>query len=111
MGLRMQYILLHINRSPAIKILHLYFSKDHEEIQLFPLVSSCEIRLVAAPSVIHISPSLEVIHILYFFDYRTEVFPFQNNPKNLDPSCKMDLDFWDSFGKENPNFFCTIPYN
>ena len=23
------------------------------------------------------------------------VFSFQNNPKNLDPSCKMDLDFLD----------------
>ena len=24
---------------------------------------------------------------------------FENNPKNLDPSCKMDLDFWDGFWK------------
>ena len=23
-------------------------------------------------------------------------------PKNLDPSDKMDLDFWDCFGRENP---------
>ena len=22
-------------------------------------------------------------------------FSFQNNPKDLDPSCKMDLDLWD----------------
>ena len=29
-------------------------------------------------------------------------FPFQNNPKNLDQSYKMDLDFWDCFLKENP---------
>ena len=28
----------------------------------------------------------------YFFDYKTEFFSFQNNPKDLDPSCKMDLD-------------------
>ena len=27
----------------------------------------------------------------YFFRYKTEVFSFQNNPKNLDPSYKMDL--------------------
>ena len=27
-------------------------------------------------------------------------FPFQNNPKDLDPSYKTDLDFWDCFGKE-----------
>ena len=28
-------------------------------------------------------------------------FSFQNNLKNLDPSYKMDLDFWDCFGREN----------
>ena len=28
----------------------------------------------------------------YFFGYKTEFFSFQNNPKDLDPSCKMDLD-------------------
>ena len=26
-------------------------------------------------------------------------FPFQNNPKNLDPSYKTDLDLWNSLGK------------
>ena len=35
----------------------------------------------------------------YFFSYMTDFFPFQNNPKNLDPSCKMDLDFWDCLGR------------
>ena len=25
-------------------------------------------------------------------------FPFQNNPKDLDPSSKMDLDLWDCLG-------------
>ena len=25
---------------------------------------------------------------------------FLNNPKDLDPSYKMDLDFWDCFGEE-----------
>ena len=30
--------------------------------------------------------------IPYFFDYKTELFSFQNNPKDLDPSCKTDLD-------------------
>ena len=29
----------------------------------------------------------------YFFDYKTEFFSFQNNPKNLDLSYKTDLDF------------------
>ena len=35
------------------------------------------------------------LYIPYFFHYETEFFPFQNNPKNLDPSVKMDLDIWD----------------
>ena len=30
----------------------------------------------------------------YFYSYKTEVFPFQHNPKNLDPYYKLDLDFW-----------------
>ena len=29
---------------------------------------------------------------------RLEFFSFQNNPKDLDPSCKMDLDLWDCLG-------------
>ena len=37
--------------------------------------------------------------IPYFFGYKTEYFTFQNNPKNLDPSYKMDLDLWDCFGR------------
>ena len=31
----------------------------------------------------------------YFFDYKKECFPSKNNPKNLDPSYKMDLNLWD----------------
>ena len=45
--------------------------------------------------------------ILYFSGYKTELFSFQNNPKNLDPSYKMDLDpsykmdldLWDCLGR------------
>ena len=33
--------------------------------------------------------------IYYFFGYKTEVFSFPNNPKNLDSSYKMDLGLWD----------------
>ena len=33
--------------------------------------------------------------IPYFFSYKTEFFSFRNNPENLDPSYKMDLDLWD----------------
>ena len=35
----------------------------------------------------------------YFSAYKTEAFPFQNKPKNLDLSYKMDQDFWDCFGR------------
>ena len=38
--------------------------------------------------------------IPYFFGYKTACFPFQNNPKYLDPSYKMDLDIWDCFRRE-----------
>ena len=37
--------------------------------------------------------------IPYLFGYKTEFFPFQNNPKDLDPSCKTDLDLWDCLGR------------
>ena len=29
-------------------------------------------------------------------------FPYQDNLKGLDPSCKTDLDLSDCFGRENP---------
>ena len=29
------------------------------------------------------------------------MLPFLNNPKDLDPSYKMDLDLWDCFGRKN----------
>ena len=32
------------------------------------------------------------IFLRYFFGYKTEFFFFQNNPKDLDPSYKTDLD-------------------
>ena len=35
----------------------------------------------------------------YLFGYKTEFFPSKNNPKDLDPSCKTDLDLWDSLGR------------
>ena len=35
----------------------------------------------------------------YFFGYKTEFFSFQNNPKDLDPSYKMDLDLLDCLGR------------
>ena len=38
-------------------------------------------------------------YLPYFFGYKTEFFSFQNNPKDLDPSCKTDLDLWDCLGR------------
>ena len=38
-------------------------------------------------------------NLLYFSAYKTEAFPFQNSPKNLDLSYKMDLDLWDCLGR------------
>ena len=35
----------------------------------------------------------------YFLGYKIEFFSFQNNPKNLGPSYKMDLDLWDCLGR------------
>ena len=37
----------------------------------------------------------------YFFGYNTELFFFQNNLKDLDPSCKTDLDLLDCLGRVN----------
>ena len=35
----------------------------------------------------------QIGQVPYFFGYKTEFFSIQNNPKDLDPSYKMDLDF------------------
>ena len=33
------------------------------------------------------------------------ILSFQNNPKDIDPSYKMDLDLWDCFGsKKTPSY-------
>ena len=40
-----------------------------------------------------------VVHVPYFFGYKTDFFSFQNNPKDLDPSFKTDLDLWDCLGR------------
>ena len=64
---------------------------------------------------VHINSKLTYTISILFKD---KVFAFQNYPKNLDPSNKMDLDLWncnldpfytmnlylwDCFGRENPN--------
>ena len=43
-------------------------------------------------------------NVPYFFDCKTEGFPPSNNPKYLDSSYTMDLDFWDCFGRGNTSY-------
>ena len=43
--------------------------------------------------------SLGTYHISLVIRKVVVVFSFQNNTKNLDPSYKMDLDFWDCLGR------------
>ena len=45
--------------------------------------------------VIVVDADEEAIYTPYFFGYKTEFFPLQNTPKNLDPYYKMNLDLWD----------------
>ena len=42
---------------------------------------------------------LNIYLLPYFFGYKTEIFSFQNNPKDLDLSSKKDLDLWDCLGR------------
>ena len=48
--------------------------------------------------VIHGKLCLSASEVPYFFGYKTEFVFFQNNPKDLDPSYKMDLDLLDCLG-------------
>ena len=59
------------------------------------------VRLSVSISLRNLYNSLNSIKETYFFEYKTEFFSFQNNPKNLDLSYKMDLDLWDCLGKVN----------
>ena len=42
----------------------------------------------------------KALGVLHFFGYMTG-FPFQNKPRNLVPSHKIDQDFWDYFGRDH----------
>ena len=43
----------------------------------------------------------DFIKLPYFFGYKTGLFSFQNNSKNLDLSYKTDLDIWDCLERVN----------
>ena len=53
---------------------------------------------------------MNLIDLLYFMGYKTKIFPFQFYPKDLDPSCKMDLDLWDCFGWGKPTVVVVLFY-
>ena len=40
-----------------------------------------------------------ITNTVFLWLYNRFFFHFQNNPKDLDPSFKMDLDLWDCFGR------------
>ena len=46
-----------------------------------------------------ILPFSTLTRVPCFFGFKMEFFSFQNNPKNLDLSYMMDLDFWDCLGR------------
>ena len=54
---------------------------------------------IPMPFVLAPTDSEKKMHSPYFFGYKTEFFSFQHNPKDLDPSCKTDLDLRDCLGR------------
>ena len=44
------------------------------------------------------------------FGYKTEIFPLQNNPKNLDPFCETNLDFLGWIGSKKPVYHNVLKY-
>ena len=60
------------------------------------LKESFHLDTLFANSIIFI---FRALRLPYFFGYKTEFLAFQNYPKNLDPSCKTDLDLLDCSGR------------
>ena len=48
--------------------------------------------------------STKIIKSVLFNFAVIQVLPFLNNPKHLDPSYKLDLDFWDCFGRKKTSY-------
>ena len=46
-----------------------------------------------------IRSKLFLLKVPYFFGYKAKFFFLPKQSKNLDPSYKTDLDFWDCFGR------------
>ena len=51
---------------------------------------------------------MDFLDLPYFFCYKMESFSFQNNPKNLDPSYKIDLDVLGLFRKGNTHIIAKF---
>ena len=68
---------------------------------MFPL-SNLELGsysvIFSIPTSLTTCKSYSLAHYHISSAIRQEIFVFQNNLKNLDPSYKMELDFWDCFG-------------
>ena len=48
------------------------------------------------------------LHNHIFSSVIRQGLPFQNNLKDLDPLCKMDLDLWDCFGRGKTHFIAEL---
>ena len=59
----------------------------------------CSVYMTDKQQLVLVSQLLEYLQLPYFFGYKTVFFSFQNNPKVLDPSCKMDLELWHCLGR------------
>ena len=57
-------------------------------------LSIMHLYLWCSPLLVKLRPSLSA-YIPDFFGHKTEFFSIKNNPINLDPSYKMDLDLRD----------------
>ena len=55
----------------------------------------------------HCEKIIEHTHITIFIWLLDVGYSLQNNPKNLHPSFKMDLDFWDCFESKCPIWLLT----
>ena len=65
-----------------------------DKIEIIPeLLGALHVKLTVLGLLVQ-----SIVSLPYFFGYKT-VFSFQNNPKILHPSYKMDLDHWDCFGR------------
>ena len=68
---------------------------------LFP----AELKSTASDQKLGPLATLQCHCLPYFFGYKTEFYSFLNSPKNLDLSCKTDLDLCDCLGRVKLIFY------